>query len=194
MAEIRKSLDENFFKGNNEDILVPTPSDDYEHNNEPNQNQNQNQLFNNIQEPLISNQIYPNPNEISGSYPSQNNIEVNPNHQNNYSIPPPLVNNINNQNVIPNHNNIQPSVEVNQNRNDNYQNNLMPYNSNNPYNYQNNYQNNYQQNYSPINAYNALQSQQNNRPCCGPLECVAVFVGLSCGFISIFILPYIFFS
>ena len=179
MSEIRKSLDENFKdKGNNEDQLIPSSNANYGQYIDSNQH-------NNIQEPFINSeniQINLNQNEISEPYQSQNNIEDNTNQQNKFSISPPFTNNTNNENN-------QQIIEINKNRNDNFQNNQVTNNYNNAYH---NYQmNNYQPNFPPNNS---LQAQQSKRPCCGSFECIAVFVGCVCGFISILFLPYLLFA
>lgn len=119
-------------------------------------------------------QLIPNPNEISEPYQYQNYTEDKTNQQNKFSIPPPFVNNENNQQKI----------EINQN---NFQNNQINNNYNNPYP---NYQMDCQPNIPPNND---LQVRQNAKPCCGPLECLAVVAGCIFGFLAILVLPNFFF-
>ena len=175
MSEIRKSLDENFKDlENKEDQLILNPNINYGKYNDCNQQQNK--QFNNIQDPVKNIQMYPNSNEISEPYLYENNKEDKTSQQNKNFLPPPFVNNENNQQKI----------EINQNRNGNFQNNQIGNNYNNPYP---NYQRDYQPNIPPNND---IQIRQKAKPCCGPLECLAVLAGCIFGFLAIIILPNFF--
>ena len=178
MFEINKRLDVDFKdQENKEDQLIPNLNNNYE---EDDSNKHQNQP----QETLINEEIIQiNSNEIKIPYQSKNILKDKKNRQNKSSISGPSINNVNKQNIIINNNNItnnhiDPNIEINQNRNKNFQNNEIS-------NIYINYQSNLRQN-------NGLQARQNNRPCWDCLDCAALFLGCSCGFLSIFIMPYIY--
>ena len=147
-----------------------------EENNQLIQNQNNNigRSNNNINEPLIKDdiiQINKNENEISLSKPSQNNINDNNNQQNNIN----LINNEINQNNINQNNNPQ-NIGINQN------NNLSNFNS----------QMNYQVNPNSDEVYNPLAVEETACISCCSHGIRAALFGCGCAWFVAFIFFYAF--